>query len=169
MKNGTSMNQEELEQHYRDITSLYDMAEDLASTVESEFVTNPEAQLALVEPLINHIADATDQLAAEYISILENPARKKSAKSRIEGALRKIFMAIEEYRSQLSAQSNKTLAALANIADPVVDKIRKQAQKITVIFMQFLELSLERIMHKYEIEEFKRSNDRAVASLQLGH
>jgi hypothetical protein len=154
-----------LEKQYREITSMYDMAEELASTIESDFVQNPDAQLALVEPLITQIADSTDILAEEFINILEKPASKKSAKNKVEAALRKMFQALEEYRNRVGLRSKKVLSALANIADPIVDKIRKQAEKITIIFMTLIELSLERIMHKYEIEELKRSNAKVTGML----
>src|SRR4029077_14800809 len=117
----------------RQITALYDMAEGLTATVESEFIQDPEAQLVLVEPLIVQIADSTDILTEEFVALCENPSRKKSAKGRVEGALRKIFIALEEYRSRLGMKSKKTLAALANIADPIVEKIRKQAEKVVLI------------------------------------
>jgi len=164
------MKKDALEKQYRQITTLYDMAEELASTVESEFTKDPQTQLALVEPLINQVADSADTLTEEFINLFENPSHKKSAKTRIEAALRKIFMALDEYRNRIGLRGKKTLAALANIADPIIDKIRKQVEKITLIFMQLIELSLERIMHKYEIEEFKRANEKAVSTLlQLGH
>ncbi len=157
------------EKYYREVTTLYDMAEELASTVESEFVKDPRAQIELVAPLIDSVADAADILTEEYISLLEHPSRKKSAQNRVESALRKIFMALEEYRKQVSAGGKKMLAALANIADPVAKKIRQQVEKIVVIFMQLVELSLERIMHKYEIEEFRRSHNKTAAALQIGY
>jgi hypothetical protein len=57
-----------------------------------------------------------------------------------------------------------------NIADPVVDKLQKHMEKIIVIFLNLLDLSLERIMHKNQIEELKR-NEIQVAQrlLQLGY
>jgi hypothetical protein len=169
-KAGFSMKKDALEKQYRDITSLYDMAEELADTVESEFVRNPDDQLALIEPLITQVADSADILSEEYVQLLEKPSRKKAAKGRIESALRKIFTAVEEYRERAGTQGKKTLAALANIADPIVDKIHKQVRKITIVFMHFVELSLERIMHKFEIEEFKRTNGKIMSQLlQVGH
>jgi hypothetical protein len=165
-----NLKKEELEKHYREIASLYDMAEELASTVESEFAKDPEAQLALVEPLIDHVATAADVLSEEFVGVIEKPARASSAKGRVEGALRKLFMALEAYRAQVGLRSKKTLNTLANIADPIVDKIRKQAEKIILIFMQLMEVSLDRIMHKFEIEEFRRANDRVISTLPLiGH
>jgi len=164
------MKKEALEKHYQEISSLYDMAEELASTIESEFTKDPEAQLALLEPLIGHVADSADILSEEFVSVLEKPTRVQTAKGRVESALRKIFMALEEYRKQIGLRSKTTLAALANIADPIVDKIRKQAEKIILIFMQLMDISLDRIMHKFEIEEFRRTNDLAINALSMmGH
>lgn len=159
------MNKEELEKHYRQITALYDLAEELASTVESEFVKNQDEQIALVEPLISQVAETADVLSEEYVSLFEVPSRKKNAKTRIESALRKLYTAFEEYRARLGIKGKQLLAALSNIADPIVEKLRKQVEKITLIFMQLIELSLDRIMHKYEVEEFRRSNEKVLNTL----
>jgi len=166
------MKNEILEKQYRQITALYDMAEELASTVESGFVQDTDAQIAIVEPLVHQVADSADILSEEFVTLFEVPAGKKTAKGRIEGALRKVFTALEEYRNRVGLRSKKTVVALANIADPIVEKIRKQVEKITVIFMQLVNLSLDRIMHKYEAEEFRRSNEKAFSTItttQLGY
>jgi hypothetical protein len=156
---------EDLEKQYREISSLYDMAEELAATVESEFTKDPQEQLNLVEPLIGQVADCADILTEEFVNVIDKPILAKSAKTRVESALRKMFAALEEYRNRLGIRSKKLLEALANIADPIVDKIRKQVEKIIIIFMQFMEISLDRIMHKFQIEEFKRSNDKLISAL----
>lgn len=164
------MKKDNLEKHYKEISSLYDMAEELAATVESEFVKDPQEQIALVEPLIANVADCADILSEEFVNVLEKPALAKSAKGRVESALRKIFIALEEYRTQLGLKSQKTLGSIANIADPIVAKIRKQAEKIILIFMSLMEISLDRIMHHFEIEEFRRANNKAMSALPVhGH
>src|SRR5665213_397269 len=117
---GVVMKKDVLEKQYRQITALYDMAEELAATVESELVQDQETQFVLVEPLIVQIAESTDILTEEFIALHEDPSHKKTAKSRIEAALRKVFIALEDYRERLSARSKKTLGALSNIADPIV-------------------------------------------------
>lgn len=160
----------EYEKQYREISSLYDMAEELAATVESDFAKDPQAQLALVEPLIGQVADCADVLSEEFINVLEKPSLAKTAKSRIEGALRRMFIALEDYRTRMGLKGQKAIEGISNIADPIVAKIRKQVEKIILIFMQLMELSLERIMHKFEIEEFRRANDKAMATLPvIGH
>lgn len=159
------MSKETLEKQYQQITGLYDLAEELASTVESQFVQNPEEQIALVEPLISQAAETADILSEEYVGLFEVPTRKKTAKTRIEAALRKLFAAFEDYRLRAGKRSADVLVGIANIADPIVEKLRKQVEKITLLFMQMVELSLDRIMHKYEIDEFRRSNEQMLKSL----
>lgn len=159
------MKKELLEKQYRQITGLYDLAEDLASTVESDFVKDKEAQIDLIEPLIAQVAETADILSEEYVSLFEVPIRKKSAKGRIETALRKLFAAFDDYRARTGQQGKKVLGAIANIADPIVEKIRKQVEKITLLFMQLVELSLDRIMHKGEAEEFRRANEKELSGM----
>lgn len=164
------MNKNDLETQYRQITDLYDMAEELAATVDSEFVKDKEAQIQLIEPLIAQTAETADVLSEEYVSLFEVPSRKSSAKGKVESTLRKLFLAFEEYRKSLGLRSKSVTAALLNIADPVVEKLRKHVEKITLMFMQLMDLSLERIMHKYEVDEFRRANEKAISGLmpQLG-
>jgi len=155
------------EQQYRQIMALFDNAEDLASTVESRGTKNPEAQLELVEPLIEQVGESADVLSEEFIALHENKGKpRKSSRSRIEGALRKLFMAIENYHAKVKANA----ATAKNIADGIVEKIRKQVERITLIFLQLLDLSLERIMHKQEIDEFRKFGQKQGFSFsQIGH
>lgn len=159
------MKKDEMKEQYDEIAALYDLAEELAATVESKFVKSPKEQLALVEPLINDVADSTDVLTEEYISIMEEPARKKPARARIEKALRKIFTALDTYRARVYEAGQETAGALANIADAVAVKIQKQTEKIMIIFMQMIDISLERIMRKHELDEFRRRHEQIVNSI----
>jgi hypothetical protein len=79
--------------------------------------------------------------------------------------MRKIFLALDEYRKQMGLRSKRSLEVIANIADPIVEKIRRQTEKVILIFMSFMEISLDRIMHKFQIEEFRRTNDRVMSTL----
>ena len=159
-----------LEKDYHEITALFDLTEDLAMTVESQFVANPDEQINLVEALIDSVGDSADVLTEEYINVLEKPAKRKNSKSRIESALRKIFMAMDEYRQRVQDKGKRLANNMWNIADPIVDKLQKHMEKIIVIFLNLLDLSLERIMHKHQIEELKR-NELQVAQrlVQLGY
>ncbi len=153
---------EELESKYNDITVLFDYAEELVATVESQFVQDPEAQMLLVEPLINDIGDATDVLSEEFILLAENSRGKavKSSKSRIEAALRKIYVSVSDYQAKVKAASKSATSALKNIADPIVAKIQRQVEQVVAVFLEFVNISLYSIMNKAEVEALRVRDTR---------
>lgn len=158
------LSMEDLEQRYSEITTLYDYAEELVETIESDFVADPEQQLQLIEPLVNEVGTATDILTEEYLNLAEAKRRglpaNNARRSRIEGALRKVYTAINDYRDRAGDGSKKARNALANIADPIVNKIQRQVEKVVVAFMEFVSLSLDRIMNKVEFDLLKQREAR---------
>ena len=153
---------EELENRYNDITALYDYAEELVSTVESQFVQDPEAQMSIVEPLINEVSEAADLLGEEFILIAESQKGKPgmASKPRIEGALRKIYLAIGDYQKRVGKVSKKAQGTLKNIADPIVAKIQRQVEKIVAVFLEFVQISLYNVMNKAEVEALRVRDTR---------
>jgi len=154
---------EDFENRYHEITKLYDFSEELVATVESELVQDPDAQLDIVEPLISEIGDATDMLAEEFMYIAEskkNKTQSKASKKQIEAGLRKIFTAISDYNARVRDISKKAHGSIMNIADPVVQKIQRQIEEIVVIFLEFLQISLQSIMNKAELDTLKARDSR---------
>lgn len=154
---------EELESRYNEVTILYDLAGELVETVESDFVNTPESQWAIVEPLINEIGDATDVLTEEFIHVAEGVkrgAQGKASKSRIEGALRRMYAALNDYRERVRNVTKQAYNALENIADPIVAKIQRQVERVIVIFLEFLQLSLSSIMNQAELSQLKAREAR---------
>ena len=162
---------EEFETMYNDITVLYDFAEELVNSIESPLVADANMQLSIVEPLINEIGDATDMLTQEFILIAEakkNKNANKASKAHIETGLRKIFAAINEYNNRVRDISKKAHGAIMNIADPVVQKIQRQLEKVVVIFFEFVHISLQSVMNKTELEMLKL-RDARVALMMHQH
>ncbi|MFW0777175.1 MAG: hypothetical protein ACN2B6_05605 [Rickettsiales bacterium] len=157
---------EALEAKYNEITELYDFAEELVSTVESQFVQDPEEQMAIVEPLINEVSDAADLLGEEFITIAESTKGKAQVanKTRIEGALRKVYMAIATYQKRVGKGAKSARDGINNIADPIVNKIQRQMEKVIGVFLEFVSLSLNNIMNKAEAEAL-RVRDTHIAML----
>ena len=154
---------DDLEAKYLELTTLYDLAEELVNTVESSLVSDPNSQLEIVEPLINDIGDATDILTQEFIYIAEskkNKTQMKASKTNIESALRKMFAAINDYQGRVKNISKKAHGAIMNIADPVVAKIQRQVEMVVVVFLEFLQISLQSIMGKAELEALKVRDSR---------
>lgn len=161
-------NMAELEQHYYEITELYDLAEELVDTVEHELVENPEAQLAIVEPLIDEIGEATDILSEEFIAVVESQKPRKS-NSKVEAALRRIYTAIDAYHKRVEESTKNVATGLRNMADPIVKKITRQLEAIVATLVDFVELSLDRIMTNSHAEALRKRQEKIAAMLhQMG-
>lgn len=135
----------EWEQKYYDVTELYALSDELLNTVEQS--QDPEAQLALIASLVETIGESADILGEEYINFCDGKKEPKS-KSRIEGALRKVYGAVSEFTSRVRDQRNAALA--------IVKKVKRQLEQVIVNFMEFMVLSLDRIMQKQDVEEIKQ-------------
>ncbi len=146
MANATSNQMNIWEQKYYDITELYRLSDELLTTVEA--AANPEIQLALVESLVETIGESADVLTDEYIALCEgNAAKKKAAKPKVEGALRKVYIALADF--------NTRARDFRNAAHLIVKKIKRQLEQVISNFVEFIALSLERIMQKHDLEDMK--------------
>jgi hypothetical protein len=145
----------EMEQGYHSIMSFYDLAEELASTVDSQFVKDPASQLALVEPLIEQLSDSADVLTEEYINLADGKPTRKT-RDRIEVSLRKIYNAMDDYQRKLTGGLLGAGQSVKNIADPVIYRIKLKIEEVIVAFLDFIKLSLDRVMHKNDLEELKK-------------
>lgn len=154
-------NKAELELKYHEICGLYDLAEEMLNTCESDYVSDPEAQLSLIEPLVEQVGESADVLTEEFINVAGGTGNKK----KIEAALRKLFMAVDEYQKRVKASAANASQSLINIADPIVEKIKRQVETIIAIFIDFVALSLDRIMHKSQIDEMKQRQEKIALML----
>ncbi|MEQ1706099.1 MAG: hypothetical protein ABL867_09050 [Rickettsiales bacterium] len=148
---------------YNDITSLCDSAEELLATVENSPAKDPQAHLDMIEPLINEIADSSDVLVEEFILIAENKEKRSSnkfSKKRIEAALRRIFITINEYQENAKLTSKKLGSEAVTLTNSIVKKIKDQLDKVVAIFFEFAQISLQNIMNKAEIDALKARDSR---------
>ena len=154
---------EELEERYNDIAVLYDFSEELVSTVESDLVKNQEVQLKIVEPLIHEIGEVTDVLTDEFTLLAAHNKRKNrkhANKVHVEAALRRAFAAISEYQTRTKKFGQQAF----NVADAIVQKIQRQLEKVVVIFLEFIQVSLQSLMGHAELEAL-RVRDARIALL----
>lgn len=148
------------EQKYHDISELFLLNEELMATVPAS--ADPEMQLALIEPLIETIGESADILADEYIGLCEGDSKRKAtAKTRVEGTLRKIYVAMQQFSEQTKGTRNAAHAILV--------RIKRQLEHVVSHFMDFMTLSLDRIMQKNDVEELKQRHANIALMLhQLG-
>jgi hypothetical protein len=87
---------EQHEETYGRIVRFYDFAEELINTVEHEAVSDPENQLAFIEPLVHQLEDAADVLAEEYRNLVRNGTKpNRNSRQRIEKALAQIYTVMD--------------------------------------------------------------------------
>lgn len=148
------------EQKYYDISELFALNDELLTTVEQ--AADPEAQLALIEPLTEVLGDSAELLTQEYITLCEGVSpQKTNAKSRIEGALRRVYMAMHAFELSVAETRNAALM--------VVKKIKRQLELVVSHFMDFMLLSLDRVMQKNDVDELKeRHANIALILHQMG-
>ncbi len=146
---------DELEARYHEITALYDLANALIETVLDQTVVSADAQMAVVEPLASEVLEATDILTEEYILLAKGLQHRNAhtmSKTRMEGAIRRIYGAIGAYRSTVSKNAAVLTRNLKNVADAVVNKIQRQLERVISILVDFVQLSLASLMGKAELE-----------------
>lgn len=147
------------EQKYHDITELYALADELLETVVG--AANPEIQLAMVESLVETIGESADVLTQEYITLCEGkPTAKKSAKSKVESALRKLYNGMADF--------NTRARDFRNTAHAVVKKLKRQLEQVIANFVEMVALSLDRIMQKHDVEELKARHANIALVLYSG-
>ena len=155
---------EEYGQQYEEIMKLYDYADELANTIDSKFAESAAKQLSLVEPLIAQLEESADVLTDEFIELARGETAN-SSRSRIEKALRKVYTAIDDYTLKLHGSLKKKSKAFANVADAIILKIKEKMEVVIVSFLNFTQLSLDRVMHKHELEEIKRNQQHVFFQL----
>ncbi len=156
----------QLEHNYYDISQLYDMAEELAETIDRAHVADPKAQLALMEPLIEQVSESAEVLEEEYLTLAGGNVRHKAkVKSKVESALRKIFTAIDAYGQAVGREAGEAIDNIKNVADPIVRKMKRHMETIIGHFLALIDLSLDMVMHKNDIEELKRRHSQIAAML----
>lgn len=134
------------EQKYQDITELYNLADEMLMTVQG--AADPEAQLALVESIVETIGDSADVLTEEYIALCDGkPERKKMAKTKVEGALRKVYVAMTDLSARITDRRNAALL--------VIKKLKRQLEQVIENFVGMIALSLDRIMQQHDVAELK--------------
>jgi len=154
-----AMNMNQLEEHYYEIVDLFDLAEELIATVESDFCKNQEEQRAVVEPLIEELEASAEILTEEYMYIVENNvARKPNGK--VEGALRRIYTAIDAYHKRAEKAANEAVTGFRNLADPIVKKLVRQLEVVVASLVDFVELSIERIMTNHYAEKLRMHHEK---------
>lgn len=95
---------------YGNIVKLYDHAENILNATYHESVTDHEAFLAEIEPIVKQIEDTANAVAADFAFVIESGAEPTNAmKRRVNTALRKMLFTIEEYKTSFKDEVTQEL------------------------------------------------------------
>lgn len=147
----------ELELQYQDIVDMFTTADDMIS--QAETAANPEAYVNEIEHLVTTVAETADTLSEEFFVIINGKqAGKKASGQKIESALRRTYTALTEFGRTASEATRKH-------AEKLVTKLKRQLEVVIAGIIEFVTLSLDRIMQKQDIEELKRRQERIALML----
>lgn len=146
-----------LELKYQDIMMLFEMADQLIAKAET--AANPEQYVEEVEALVEAVVDTADTLSEEFFIIINGKqSGKQTSKGKIETALRKSYTALNLFSKKASEATRKHAARLVN-------KLKRQLEVVIASVVDFVALSLDRIMQKQDIEEIKQRQVRIAQML----
>lgn len=87
---------------YDKIAALYDHAENILKIAYHNSIVDHEAFLAEIEPIVQQIEESANIIAEDFSNIIESGESPTNAvKIRVNSALRKILLQIEEFRSKV--------------------------------------------------------------------
>ena len=151
----SSMTQEmnQYNDQYGKLIALYDTAEKLVEAVRYDDLEHAVRALNAVEPLVEDVESAADTLTEQFCDLAEGGwDGRKLKKNKVETALRRIFAGIQKY----SDQSDELFEVIRARVSAVVKELRELTEEIVAIFLVYVRLSVEKIMHKNDIDDMKR-------------
>ena len=153
------------DEQYEVIISLYDMAEKIIEEVGEDENGN---DILIVEPLLQALSEATNEFAEGYIVLVDNKEgeQKKGVRKRIqqkiETAMRGLFNSINECTEKAVYEERKTKRKSLLSIVKVVGLLRGQVHKVIGVFLNLIDLSSNRFMKKIDLEELER-RDKEIA------
>ncbi len=97
--NAVKNEETQFDEVYDQIVRLYDHAENILKLAYHESVTDHEQFLFEIDPLVKQIEESANQIAEDFSGLIERgEAPTNAMKVRVGAALRKVLLAIEEYR-----------------------------------------------------------------------
>lgn len=142
----------ELEESYHQVVAMYDMADELISTVMQSPQEVQEAHFRLVNPLVQQLEESADVLTEEFISIAEGKDSPSNHRGRIETAFRLVYAAMDDYQKRAA----NVAVAVSQTVSPVFEGIKRHVEKVITLFVGYVELALDRIMQKNDLEQLKK-------------
>jgi len=90
------------------IAKLYENAERLLEVATHESVVENEEFISRIETVVNQIEQSANTISQDFADVVEKGQEPTNAmKRRVSSALRKILLAVEEFRSEVNAKKDE--------------------------------------------------------------
>lgn len=160
---------------YDDVTALYDAADELIGSINEAPLEEKASQFSLINSLVEQLEESTDVLSEEFVSAIEENKKdpSRSRKKRVELAFRKIYAALDIYRQKADELRATKAKAVIERVQPVIERVKRFVERAVSAFIGIVEISLDHIMHKVDLESLRRNEEKVAhmlhtASLNLG-
>lgn len=150
----------QLKRDYAHLTGLYDQADTLLGALPTVAESLQADYFQSISPLAAELESAGDTLTAAFISCAEG--KGKSQRKTVETTFRKLFAALEVFRQQTKAASS----VLGEQLQAHALRVEEALGKAVTVFVQFVELALDRIMQKADLDALRKREPKIAQLLQ---
>lgn len=150
--NDASMN--DYDAAYRDIVELYDIAEEMAGTVEDHRALHQQEQMDILEPLVEEVISAADALSQQFCEYAEASDKEKAAKKfKIRPVFQRVFKAVDECLSKLNGASAEVAENVTIVVLPAVERLMRHAERVFGRVLSIVERARDTVKKRKEFYE----------------
>lgn len=116
---------------HRAIEELYDIADNLMLTLEDARATQQETQIEIIEPLVEEVVAAADELSQQFCEYAESKNKEEAkSKFKFKPVFARIFKAVDECLGKINLTSAEVAENITTVVMPAVDKLLNHSEKL---------------------------------------
>jgi methyl-accepting chemotaxis protein len=139
----------EYEEAYQDILVIYDIAEELSQTLHDARATHQADQVELVEPLVNDLLDAADDLSQQFCEFAGAADKKQAAKQfSMRDAFKKIFRSVNNAMESIQEIGGEVAENITTVMLPTLEKLVRHTERLFSRLVVLVEHSKDIVQRK---------------------
>jgi hypothetical protein len=145
----------EYDEAYQEILVIYDIAEELADTPNHPLARFQDEQVAIIEPLVDEVLDAADELSQGFCEFVQQSDKAKAASTfNMRGAFKRMFKAVNHTITQIQEAGGEIAENLTATVVPTLEKLVRHTEKVFSRLVVLVSVTKETLTKKRE--EFAR-------------
>lgn len=136
---------------HRAIEKLYDLADQLMMTLEDARAMHQDAQIDIIEPLVEEVVSAADQLSEQFCEYADSKDKKEAAgKFGFRPVFVRIFKAVDECLNKVNQTSAEVAENITTVIMPTVDGLLKHTEKLFGRLIHIVERTRDAVKKREE-------------------